>query len=433
VITSIVKEDQKFAAGSSAERSARPTTHWFKSALILLIVLLFSAPLAFGCVEPWGWATLAVAPILLLLCWGLGCVQERKARIRWSWCWAVAVVFLSLGTTQLMTAHTMDRVGTREALIKLTADLLIYFLTVQLFDGVSRRVWHRFGLAVVAYGSSVSLFAILQFFSNPELIYWTVRPRLRGYVFGPYVNRNHYAGLMEMLIPLSGMFVLLESKDRPWRWIAGFAMILCIASVPLSGSRAGSVSVLLECVAMVAILGTSRMSRANYAAIASIAMFLSYLLLLWIAPPDVSRRLETIVHSSELSYSDRVVMARDGLRMFEDHPWFGVGLGSFATVYPRYQNVLPDAFIDHAHNDYVEVLAETGIVGGGLISASLFFFLAHLFSAVRRGLIDQRQWIGIGAAIGCCGLLCHSFADFNFHIPANAAWFAFSAGLAQFS
>jgi O-antigen ligase len=123
-------------------------------------------------------------------------------------------------------------------------------------------------------------------------------------------------------------------------------------------------------------------------------------------------------------------MTLDSLRMWRDHPVLGVGLGDFATAYPRYQTFPSELWIDHAHNDYAEAVAETGLVGALLILLALVFFLRLAFRDWGQPFRSQASWVRLGAAIGCCGLLVHSFLDFNLHIPANAAWFAVLAGIA---
>jgi O-antigen ligase len=98
---------------------------------------------------------------------------------------------------------------------------------------------------------------------------------------------------------------------------------------------------------------------------------------------------------------------------------------------PFYQSFPSDLLLDYAHNDYAQLLAETGVVGAVLALVSLLFFFRGFQMELRSGLPKQRSWVRIGAFIGCTGLLTHSWVDFNLHIPANAAWFAFLAGLAQ--
>jgi len=123
-------------------------------------------------------------------------------------------------------------------------------------------------------------------------------------------------------------------------------------------------------------------------------------------------------------------MARDALYMWLEHPWLGVGIGDFETAYPRYHSFPTDMWVDHAQNDYVEAAAETGLVGALLILAAVALFLYLAFRNVIHLVGSNAGWVRLGAAIGCCGLLVHSFGDFNLHIPANAAWFAVLAGIA---
>ena len=123
-------------------------------------------------------------------------------------------------------------------------------------------------------------------------------------------------------------------------------------------------------------------------------------------------------------------MARDSLRILRDHPWVGIGLGSFEDAYPRYQSFSSDFVVNHAHNDYVKALVETGAVGGTFILLALAIFFRRAFANLHERLQLRVGWVQLGAALGCCGLLVHSLADFNFHIPANAAWFCASLAVA---
>jgi O-antigen ligase len=407
-------------------------TRWFSIAQFSLIALLMAAPLAFGAVQVWAWAALAVSSIGLLLCWAIGCVRQHAIKISWCPLYLLGGLFILLGLLQLLTDSTQDRIGTREALIKLATDLLLFFLGGQIFTSASKNVWYRSVLGITLYTFALSLFAIIQFFSRPDLIYWTVDPRWGGYIFGPYVNHNHYAGLMEMLIPIVTVFLLSQAKSQPLRWLIGFALAVSFASVVLSGSRGGLVSLLVESVLFGAILLTRLHSakERQSAILASLALASGMALFLWVAPPDVFARLGTLLHSPELSYADRKQISFDSLKMFEKYPLLGTGIGSFETVYPQYQSLATDQIVDHAHNDFAEALAEVGLTGGLLILISLVVFFNSFSNSVNRGLQDIRGWIRLGAGVGCCGMLIHSFVDFNLKIPANAAWFALTVAIA---
>jgi O-antigen ligase len=162
-------------------------------------------------------------------------------------------------------------------------------------------------------------------------------------------------------------------------------------------------------------------------------MAMAALLFFWTDTGEISKRLATIAsvtHSPDVTMGSRLTVARDSLLIFRDHHWVGTGLGSFEVAFPPYQSFSTDEIWDHAHNDYAEALAETGLVGGLLIAAALVIFFRLGFGNLGQRLRHHAGWIQLGAAIGCCGLLVHSFVDFNFHIPANAAWFAVCLAIA---
>ncbi len=417
------------------EAKRQPGRLAFSAARLLLGVTLLTAPLAFGAVQEWAWATLSVLAVFLLWLWAIGSVQQGILRIVWCPLYLPAVIFLCLGAIQFLRHLSADPIATRESLLKLVTDLLFFFLVGQLLASSSDQTWRRLGLAVSIFAFSISLFAILQFFSSHGLIYWQVKPRWGGMIFGPYVNHNHYAGLMEMLIPLSALYVLSRPKSHPARALLSFAVVVQIASVFLSGSRGGLISLFVEFLILGVVLLRHGVASGRRGLVLPIGlgMAASVLLFLWMDPGGVSRRLETVVrlgNSPEAALGYRKIVPLDSLRIFLDHPWVGAGLGSFRMVYPRYQSFPSDLLWDHAHNDYAEALAETGLAGALLILWALGSFFRLTFRNLTERIIHRRHSIRLGATVGCCGLLVHSIFDFNLHIPANAVWFAVCAACA---
>ena len=402
----------------------------FRASRWLLMGTLIAAPLAFGAVQPWAWGALAVLVAVALTCWAAGCLRERTVRVRWTPLYVPAVVLFLLAVFQALAHRTSDPIATREALIKATTCLLVFFLTVNLYAEEPRRSWRRLGWTVAAYTYAVAVFAIMQFFSSPDKIYWTVKPRWGGYIFGPYVSHNNYAGLMEMLIPIVVAFWLGAANRGSQRYLAAFGVLIALSSVVLCGSRGGATALLVEAALMALVIGNLRASREKL--IGAIAfVVLALVVAVWLVPANVSQRFSTSIHSPDVAYGTRKNMTLDSLHMFRDHKLLGVGLGSFEAVYPKYQSFASDLLIDYAHNDYVEFLAETGVVGGFLLVGALAFFAAAFVRQSRSRLLCEHSLIRLGAFLGCTGLLVHSWADFNLHIPANAAWFAFLLGITQ--
>ena len=405
------------------------------AARVVLLATLLAAPWAFGAVEAWAWASMAALAVLALFLWGMGCVQQGALKLTWSPLYWPACAFLLLAGVQLGVPLTFDQMATREALLKLTTDLIFFFLAGQLFSAQVERgkAIRQFGGVVTIFAFTLSLFAILQFLTSQRLIYWSVKSS--GWIFGPYVNHNHYGGLMEMLIPISIAYFLSRPAQDPLRAILGFALLFPIGSLLLSGSRGAFISLLVEVLILgwILIRRSPASSRRSLATLGVLGILAAGSVFWWIDSGDVANRLASIIalnQRPEAGLGDRLVVARDSLRIIRDHPWLGTGLGSFEVAFPFYQSSACDSLWDHAHNDYVEALAETGLIGGLLVISALTLFFRLAFGHVGARLRHRAGWIQLGAAIGCCGLFVHSFVDFNLHIPANAAWLGVCAAIA---
>jgi len=212
--------------------------------------------------------------------------------------------------------------------------------------------------------------------------------------------------------------------------------LIGLASVALSGSRAGVGSVLIEMLLLggVALLAQRRHNLGSPVPALALGLLCATLLAAWMLPEETTERFRPTIDPHDASFTDRVSMAGDSLRIFRTHMLMGVGMGAFETAYPAQQTFPSDKRIDHAHNDYAEALAETGLPGALLMAGGLILFLLQGARNLRQILEpakDSVAWLQLGATIGCLGLLVHSYFDFNLHIPANAAWFVVCAGLAS--
>ncbi len=458
----------------------------------LLIAVLVGAPWALGGVVPWARAALGLAACLILFLWGLGSVRQGVLTLAWSPLYVPLGLFIVLGVVQYAAKLTLDRSETRQALVGLAVDAVFFFVTVQLFSTAPEETWRAFGLAVLALAGSLGLFAILEFAAGEQRIYGNVVTP-GNLLFGPYVNPNHFAGLIEMLIPVAVLSIPsvrqvtenpravdAEGEGKPalrlgsrlgrsstlalLAWVAVGAAV-AVASLLLSGSRGGLLALGAEVAIALGVRGwrahrsPRREKGAGLAAGLAATTLAAVLLFTWVDPGVIAHRLALIVKVGGPAWVEwagfRRQVASDSLRMLRDHPLSGVGMGNFQNAYPRYQSFATDLWIDHAHNDYVEAMAETGLPGALLMLAALMLFLRIAFRPgfrhpeLRTSNSEPRlptpalatrhlplatsaegSLICLGAALGCCGMLVHSFFDFNLHIPANAAWFAVLAGIA---
>lgn len=405
----------------------------FSASRRILLAALCLAPLALGAVEPWAWPMLTLSALAALACWGAACIRKGQIRFYWSPLYGIGVLFLAFGLLPFFGAVTQDGVATRNALILAATDFLLFFVAGQLYAGQSASAYRRFGQLATLYAFALGLLAIFQALTSRGLIYWSIRPAA-GAVFGPYINRNNYAGLMEFLIPVAAAYAFTRRPGNSRRLLPMFAVALALASLLLSGSRGGIAALLAELVIFAILaLRQKRFARWRYSAMAgALAVIAGIALSIWMNPGYLSARMKSVVSfpmAPEVTLGQRLAVTRDTLRMAWAHRWLGAGLGSFMLVFPRYQSFAGNAVWQHAHDDYAEALAETGLFGGLLLLAGLAVFFRTAFGNLNERLFFSSGWIQIACALGCCGMLVHSLVDFNFHIPANAAWFAVCAGL----
>jgi O-antigen ligase len=276
---------------------------------------------------------------------------------------------------------------------------------------------------VSVYGAAVALFALLQDVSSNGKLYWLWTPQFGGWIYGPYVNHNHYAGLMEMLTPVPLVIALSPRFSRQTRWLGGAAASIMAASLLLSGSRAGMIAFAAEMI-ILTILLRRRMDAKRFRAMAA---FLGVVLILfaWLGESQLADRLASISSGAkaELSGGTRLSIDRDTLRMFAQRPFLGWGLGSFPEVYPQFRSFYTTLSVDRAHNDYVQALAEVGIAGFIITIYFLFIALRGALRMIKEDQLGMNGLMGLCALLGIAGILVHSLVDFNLEIPANAAIF----------
>ncbi len=193
--------------------SSETASRTFSLARILLGVMLLAAPLPYGAVYTWAWASLTILTLLVLLLWMLGSMLNGRLRIGYSPFYVPVALMLALGWVQLSLHLTRTPIATKESVLKLAAYLVLFFVVIQLFSAAPVETWRRLGIAVLIFGFLLSFLSILQFLRNPGRIIWLSQDV--GSPFGPYVDRDHYAGLMELIIPLSAAYVLSRTNVTP--------------------------------------------------------------------------------------------------------------------------------------------------------------------------------------------------------------------------
>jgi O-antigen ligase len=406
------------------------------SARLLLVATLCAAPWAYGAVLPWGWAALLVLAFLALILWALACAQRGVLKIVWSPLYWPFLAFLLLAVVQWGTGLTYDRIATRESVLKIVTDLLFFFLAGQLLNGHAEngRALGQLGLITTLLVFALSALALGQLFTSPRSIYWRVTPPV-GWPFGPYVNHNHYGGIMELLIPISAAYILSRPVESAMRWVLWLLMAVPLISVLLSGSRGAMVSLLVEglLLALLAVSKSPKAVRSGALVGGAVVASLAIGIFLWMNSGRLPGRITAILDADKNTrgeVTDRMSVAKTALHITWAHPGIGVGVGCFEYGFTQYATFPTDMHWTHAHNDYLEVMAETGLPGALVLVAALLLFFPLAFRHLGARLRHESGWIQVGASVACVGLLCHSFLDFNLRIAANAAWFAVCLAIA---
>ena len=196
-------------------------------------------------------------------------------------------------------------------------------------------------------------------------------------------------------------------------------------------SRGGMTAFGCEVVFLAAVLWWKNASRRS-AAIFAAACLLILVFLLWLGGKNLVQRFVSF-KTDDASYHTRVQIARDSIPMIRARPLTGWGLGTFTTVYPKYRTFYAEVFINAAHNDYVQVLTETGLLGFAAVLGFLAVVFVRAFRKLRGPRLDLTQAATLAALLAVTGILVHSFVDFNLQIPANAATFYAVAAVAAAS
>jgi O-antigen ligase len=386
------------------------------SLFVALCAILIFGPLAFGIVQDWSVAVFEIAAAFILLLWMAWQLAAREIRVEWSPLFAPMLVFFGIVLAQIAFHRTAYLYDSLCAVWTYVAYGILLFVAVQLLQpGNGFGFTLPFGKTMALFGSVYAVFAVLQGFTSGNDIYWLITPRV-GSVYGSYVNHNHYAGLMELLLPFPLVLAFGGSIHTAKRFLFGCAATLMAASVFLCQSRGGMFAVVVE-TAFLAIFWMRQFSPKKSAAVFVAFCLITALFLAWIAPQQVGSRM-TNIHDPA-----RWLIHRDSRSMFVAHPLLGSGFGTFPTAFPHYRTSYDGFFVNHAHDDYLELLLEMGLAGFGVA----IWFLVVLYRE-ERGKIHAAKSSPVAltskaALAGCTGILAHSFMDFNLHIPANAALF----------
>ncbi len=306
---------------------------------------------------------------------------------------------------------------------------------------------------LIGLGTFEAVYGLIEYGVGTQRIFWLSKTYYLEEVTGTYINHNHFAGLMEMILPVAiGAFVLqFSGRDdlhresrRRWKVLPGSEFLgstvlllsigLMLTALVLSRSRGGIVSFMIALVSLAYLLmkGNSRFPRI-------IHVNMIFAILLGLVVLGLGREISTRFSYSVRDAPERFELWVDSMRIVRDFPWLGTGLGTYRNVLVNYRPVkdivvvagIPQpARINYAHNDYLQLLVECGLIGFILLIGALTRTGVYLYSGIKASSDWELQVLGWSLVSGMLALVLHGFVDFNFHIPANALIFSLYAALA---
>lgn len=410
-------------------------TRLTKTAFLLISAIVIFTTLAYGTVHQPVIALFYLGVAVLVLLWTTDCYLNGAVRFSRSPLQIPLALLCIYAVIQIIPFGTFgDAAGVRNIPRTISYDpfstqvtalhifALCLFFAVALVYLESAKRLRRMVTVITVFGFIYAFYAILQSVLSPGKIY-SIYAVPYTTPFGSFVNRHDFAAIIEMTVavPLGMIFTGAVSRDK--RLLYGVAIALMGAALLLSGSRGGLVAFVSEIILLV-ILTT----RAKGAKNIILKGGLSFLLVAAavggaiFVGGDTSLTRFTSSSSSPDFTSNRSVIWVATLKMIANDLPLGSGVGAYAQAITRYDPLSGTQRVEQAHNDYLQILADAGIVG--LVIGGLF-----LFWFIREGVRNTRtqntfrRGIAVGAFAGCFAILVHSAFDFVLHITAISVMF----------
>jgi O-antigen ligase len=438
----------------------------------ILALILVGTSLAFGGVQPIGYslAEILIFLVVVVFLWN----QKRQGRISLSlpvWpllfvLW-VALQLIPLPQSFLSAVSPANRLtqawlapiphastwgtlsispaATLLGFFKVLAYLGVFVIVIHLFDSGRRK--STIVTSLIALGCFEAGYGILQYLLGWNKIFGYTNPYDSWVAFGTYINRNHLAGLMDLTFPFAFAAAFYsyqlwsDARRRAASTKAGgesplefrivfylFLAVIMVIGVVFSNSRGGILSVSFALIAL-SVLTLLKVRRRSWGLVIAGLVTLALAFSLWIGIGDILHRFVNMSQAEYEGTLTRSMMWSDTVQLFRHNPIVGTGLGTFEDALRPFQRHLVNLTIDHAHNDYLELAAETGLIGAFLLFVPIFYLLIRMIIFFLKDHRRYRSAILLGCIGSTLGLLIHSLFDFNLQVPANAMIFAAVLGI----
>ncbi|MEP6850730.1 MAG: O-antigen ligase family protein [Acidobacteriota bacterium] len=426
--------------------------------VVLCTTLLFTT-LLYGGVDSGAITLIALSMTVILCLWAAFAWKSGEFRLNVSYLHAPIIGWLIIGVIQLLPIRevgslteilgtpasaslSFDQYATRLFLTRLVF-YFVFLAAALTFVNSESRV-RRITWSMIIFGSAIAFFGILQWLAKPDAIYG-LRATPQAIPFGPFVNQHHFAALMEMMsgLTLGVLFGRGTKKDK--RPLLLIAAVLMVVAIVLTGSRGGVIGFLG--VALFAGLATLAFQRDKEAlgdggnnralsrrllpvAVAAAGLVMLFSVVVFLGGEQSLLRGSGIVNQQTDLSSGRTQFWSVGLQIFLSHPVIGTGFDTFGVAYTQFDPSIGVFRVEQAHNDYLQTLADGGILAFVCLIVFIYFLFRNGIAAIGKRHDQQMRSISIGCLAGCFGILVHSLFDFPLRTPANAFFFLMLIALA---
>jgi len=441
---------------SSGERSMYRIRHTLASrfAFLVICVAIVLSALAYGTVHYWALGIFNIGAFTLLVLWvvdswNLGVLRINRNLLQLPLLGALVLGLVQLlplrevssgGATSIALVNTLslDPNSTRLVLVQLMS-LLIYFAATLVFIDTRHRL-QVLVRTIMVFGFLLAILGLSQSITSPTKVYW-FRELNQSTAFGPFINRHHFAGYMELTIALPLGLLFAGAVDKEKRIIYLFIAGLMGVALVMTASRGGIISLVAEIFFLMIVTAIWRkpsekrrrkshrfrhlLGRLGATGALLVGLFLGVVLLG--GEFSINRFIDSV--NTDDPTTGRAHFWAVTLDIIKAHPYIGTGLGAFGVIYTKYDTRNGLYRLEQAHNDYLQVLSDAGIIGGVLaLSFVLLLFGKAIARAHSRD--DFRRGVALAALSGCFAVLVHSFFDFTLHTTSNALLFLVLAAIA---
>jgi O-antigen ligase len=453
------------------DTAGAPQSHFDRMIEWLLISLLAFMPLAFGAVDAWSEQVVVALAAAISLCFLLKLVFEKDTHLVWSWAYVPVALFILVAVLQLipLSAGLVSAISPSTAATKkeLLGDLpnsaaLLSNMTLSFYPNATKHDL-RLVLAVAAIffvvlnvfrkpeqikrllatiaiiGGSIAVLALAQDLFGNGKIYWFISLGGRGAGkanSGTFVNHSHYGQFMNLSIGAALGLIMVKiheaftgSKATPtfivdhlsspasrMIWLLVAMIIIGVATVFVSLTRGGMISMLIAAGFTTVIL-SSRRSLRGHSWITVLMALGAFLCVLYVGFDAVYDRLGSLREFNQ--YQGRWQIVKDLSASYKRFPAIGTGLGTHEVVYPMFERGTYPSLFTHAENEYAQAAEETGLVGlAVLVGFGIIVWASYVRNVARPSVPIRSAAYGLG--FGLLAIMLHSLSDFGQHLPANA-------------